>query len=985
MAYQSNNLQSPAAEYLFKIQLIVSHAEFKNKELAHKYETEESRIEGEKYIRAITKNDTLDTYDIDDRHIYIELKKHGYDDDKCVECLKNHNLITGTIRRDLLEEARKAFIDTYVDKNKYYCNLMGLPFPGSDTVKADRIFTIPDSFFELYKNDGVMTQGQPIHTLTKKYQELFMNSVYYRQLVLNFPDADYLRNIGSNSVSPDVARRCMDGELMNINMSKLSGYHRKFGNVSVSPDIVHLFTNVYKQTREYVYNTLRGDFSSIYPNYNNFIRFLTIYMAMGQTLNELMKKSSSMSYMNNTSANNYFMLYGLPSVIMEGQSMIDFLKQLRLLLMDKGTNTVYRVKDYIGYKYTDIYSLIMVKQQIFENGYPVYTYDEHGKASPVYKIVFRRMGTTADNTSYFKFRDSNVEYDWKEIASGDPRWWWWNDPEIDSMLYEMNYTLSNSKYIQLSTHMSMSDVYWQTVILLRGLLDNRRETQYTPLAINYDIGGVSAISVFDAVLCLIIMMNWNNTLFDGRSVDGKFYSTSSDCIDMLFNGLDEFVPNPLIEGGRFKLSSFNFNIRTNNYEFYTNELPTYEYVMTNDFKNLLTNILDNKTKNSGELVMSDVRKLYECLVDKLLNSTTIHQFRQVTSTYNNLFLVDPEKVNWYDDNKTNIIYLLSKKYEISETDIGMLFSFCETNGDSPKFIVTHDNVEYTLKIGDILNKDVKTYVPEGFENPPFLDSSFVDDYNLAVDAYFSSSIQTSNLPSSVKTQYKSIMKSKVALEINMDSSGPNSFEGLLMIYNPELYERLTLMKRDGSNLIYFMRAIVKALEAYSSSELSALEFAAIGEKDYMSILKEVISYFKSYMVEFTKEEFAYVMDGLFDNGGNSNMLRLYDEITNLGVDKHVKDSIALYDVSNSTLSAQFRDDNSGVMYDEAIIRAKGTYEYIKQLGYDILFDDGKNITKNEPSDISDNKLVVGTMVSTGNTYTIIIPTNMIYEEELPPL
>jgi hypothetical protein len=121
--------------------------------------------------------------------------------------------------------------------------------------------------------------------------------------------------------------------------------------------------------------------------------------------------------MNNVTANNLFMLYGLPSVIMEGTPMIEFLKKFRLLLMDKGTNVVYRVKDLIGYKDTDIFTLVMVKQQVFENGIPVYHYDKDGNKTPVQNIVFRRFGTAEDNTSYFKFRESKKEYSLEEISS----------------------------------------------------------------------------------------------------------------------------------------------------------------------------------------------------------------------------------------------------------------------------------------------------------------------------------------------------------------------------------------------------------------------------------------------------------------------------------------------------------------------------------------------------------------------------------------
>ena len=185
------------------------------------------------------------------------------------------------------------------------------------------------------------------------------------------------------------------------------------------------------------------------------------------------------------------------------------------------------------------------------------------------------------------------------------------------------------------------------------------------------------------------------------------------------------------------------------------------------------------------------------------------------------------------------------------------------------------------------------------------------------------------------------------------------------------------MKNEGSSLIFLMRAIVKALESYTLSDLSALECSVIGEKEYISILKEIISYFKSYMVEFTKEEFVYVMDGLFDNGGNSNMLRLYDEITNLQLNMNVTDSLTLFDVSNSTIEQQFQDDNAGLIHDEAIIRANTTYQYIKQLGYDIWFDDGNKITKNEPSAITDSSEVVATISYVNGNYNIIIPVKNI--------
>jgi hypothetical protein len=963
--------------------MIISNTAFKNKELALKYETTDTRLIGEAYLRAEMKTDSFNSYTYDDMEIYKSLMDFGYPEDRIYNCIKNHNLIPAKVKLNLLAEKRKTTVNDYTDPNKYYCNLSGKPFPGNDTIKPDRIFTIPDAFFDIYADDGVISPHQPIHLMPVKYQELFMNSIYYKEMLEAFPDVEYLKYIGSNSIPVIVSRRCGDGEIMRINTNKLSGYHSKFGNVSVSPDMVHLFTNVYKQTRDYVYNTLRGDFAGIYTNYNDFIRFLTIYMAMGQTLNELMKKSSSMSYLNNASANNYFMLYGLPSVIMEGQSMIDFLKQLRLLLLDKGTNVVYRVKDLVGYKYTDIYTLVMVKQQIFENGMPKYTYDAAGNASPMYKIVFRRMGTTADNTSYFKFRESNVEYDWKEIASGDPRWWWWNDPEVDAMLYEMNYTLSNSKYIQLSTHMSMTDIFWQSVILLRGLLDCRRETQLTPLSVNYDIGDNSTMNVFDAVLTLVILMNWNMNTVTGP-LSGSLYKYNgmydgrAACLDLIFNGLnDDGSPKELILGKPFKVASFNFDIQQS--EFF-NELPSLEYLNPIELIDMINKAVTNVTKNTGELMMTDVRKIYDYLVQKLLDARTIHEFRQVTDAYNNLFLVDPVRDKWYDTKDTSVVTLLSKKYNISEFDINSLITFCYNNPDNPLFKVTYNDTEYTVDLGLVLNKSVKTY--KFNEEVLFEDPDFVNAFNIEMDRYTSKSIKDSNLPNSIKNNYRGLIKDKVTFDLNISNNGPETFESMLLIQNPSLYTKLMQMRNEGSSLIFLMRAIVKALEAYTISDLSALEFSVIGEKEYINILKEIISYFKSYMVEFTKDEFVYIMDGLFDNGGNSNMLKLYDEIKNLQLNMEVSDSLTLFDVTNSTIEQQFKDDNVGLIHDEAIIRANTTYGYIKQFGYDIWFDDGNKITKNEPDDITDESEVVATLSYVNGTYNVIIPIKNINRVEI---
>lgn len=947
--------RNPMAEYLMKLQLIVSNTEFKNKEEAQQYETVEMYLAGDKYCNAVNQQDAFTSYEYDPRFVYQTLLDNGIPEEKVPMYVENMVLIPNPIKKILLEYERQKTIDEYVELNPYYTMLSGIPYPGSSFLPPEEIITIPDEFYDIYENKNAITRGQAIHEMPIKYQELFMNTKYYTELLAKYPKHRYLKYLGSKSIPIHVARKAHDGDIMKIDIDSLSASHPIFGNISVGSDLIHLFTNIYQQTHSYVYGALRGDFGDIYANYNSFIRFLTIYMTIGSCLNELMKQSTELIYMNQSTANDFFMLYGLPSVIMEGAPMVSFLKQFRMILMDKGTNIVYRVKDLIGYEYTDIYTLVMVKQQVFENGLPKYTTDEQGNRVPVQEIVFRRFGTTDDNTSYFKFRDERTSYDWQSIASGDPRWW--NTPEVEAMLNDMNYTLSNSKYIQLSTHLSMSDIYWQCVILIRGLLDNRYETEYVNVVLNLNLNGKSEISVFEAVLILEILMNWHITTVRGDTLHGDMYLPNAmyngklRCVDMLFNGLTtDGVPNPLIPGLPYKVSSFNFDLPDEDPLFY-NAIASMDYLDPDTFLPMLDRVFNREENNIGEVLMGDVKKIYHYLETKLFEAKTIHEFRQVDDAFSHLFLVDPER-DWYADGMVNVDEYLCNTYSISYYELSSLKTVFSPETDI--IPVTYNAKVYQVKLYDVMNQDVLTIeVPiMDSENKEliFNDAQFIVEFDKAIDQIQNGStldhkIQSLNIASNIKTSYRNIIKDKVTLDTGNGINGPKTFEALLFRNDPDMYKYLISLRKNGDSLLLIIRSIVKALETYTNASLQGLEFAAIGEDDYFSILKEVISYFKSYMVEFTKDEFAYIFDGLFDNGGHSNMLNLYDENAHTFLRMIPKDSLTLHDGSWAINQYKFADDGMTSLYDEMQVHHRVAYKKIKQMGYEIVFDTGEAVTK----------------------------------------
>ena len=136
------------------------------------------------------------------------------------------------------------------------------------------------------------------------------------------------------------------------------------------------------------------------------------------------------------------------------------------------------------------------------------------------------------------------------------------------------------------------------------------------------------------------------------------------------------------------------------------------------------------------------------------------------------------------------------------------------------------------------------------------------------------------------------------------------------------------------------------------------------------------------MVEFTKDEFVYIFDGLFDNGGNSNMLRLYDDIPLMDINILPKDSLTMYDVSKADVHVNMKDEeNIGFIYDEAIFRIQATYQTLLDSGYEIWYDDGKNISRT-PFEIEPTKMITANILpndeSSSSAYKIIIPIQNIH-------
>ena len=290
---------------------------------------------------------------------------------------------------------------------------------------------------------------------------------------------------------------------------------------------------------------------------------------------------------------------------------------------------------------------------------------------------------------------------------------------------------------------------------------------------------------------------------------------------------EDGAPNPLKPGQPFKVSSFNFDLRETDAEFWRNEVPKMDYILspglgiTNETNMVVDGVdtaipqfiadldyifnrtviadLDyifNRTENNiGESLMGNVRKVYDYLEQKLQESRTIDEYRQVTDMFNHLFLVDPER-NWFDDGAIDTDAFLKETYSLSEYELSSLKSFFEPH--AVDFTVEYNNQEVPISIYDIMNEDV--YALELVDGKfYFQEDNFVDAFDAALRAYHSDALENSNISPNVKTVYKEVIHDKVSMDLGNSIMGPRTFEALLYRNDPEMYRYLVTLKTDSDS------------------------------------------------------------------------------------------------------------------------------------------------------------------------------------------
>jgi hypothetical protein len=128
--------------------------------------------------------------------------------------------------------------------------------------------------------------------------------------------------------------------------------------------------------------------------------------------------------------------------------------------------------------------------------------------------------------------------------------------------------------------------------------------------------------------------------------------------------------------------------------------------------------------------------------------------------------------------------------------------------------------------------------------------------------------------------FKSILIEKIQMDMDGLAVPPDTYQEYLRRRNPKLYSLLMDNNRFNNNKDAWLNdvmTIVLAVETELSVHMKYFEQSVLGEELFFKPLITLIKHFKSTLVDFARTGLRYVFADKMDSGGNSNMVKLFDE------------------------------------------------------------------------------------------------------------
>lgn len=615
-----NPIESLYDEYI----KIIKGITIKYSYIADSYENLVTRRYVDAYMDAYYELDTFESYE----YTEDDLKAIDITDQITINYyLSDLNNIPNMVKNTLLEYKRYETLTTYIEENPYYRMLHGLP------ALNDREFIYVDyTTCVTYSIDPTI----PVHKIEDELGVSYINTLesigYIDQLILENPDKEYLKYLGSKRIDIVTARKAKNFEILYL-------------DESVSETIRELFVTIYEQCREYFMTTLYiFDYRKVIDYYDRFMGLCMMVMALQQLTTRSIVSGINRNFFDSNAIQALYEQYDIPFYSkLDHTTQKAICQNINMLIQNKGTNKViYDIASLLGFNKIEIYRYYLMKEHIMDSeGNPLFIYKEQfnedtGKYEQVYDLeamydVYFQKVKLGDYDYHEALEDKANHVAYETVTSGDP--YWVEDDALYKEVWESEYNYKESKYLGITVSYKLSEMLYENILLFRLIFNRKYELE----PITLKLPSVSAdviVTLFDAIVLLCGLTSKKYGL------KGEVISKPSQVIHVI--DAVERVENPY--EGMNETFAFNFSYFTNgNWDETKQDL--YKYMSDKEVKELegyikiltIPDVANQQKIIALNQMYQNIKNLSKFLSEKMAKAKDIDEYKTFVRFFRALY------------------------------------------------------------------------------------------------------------------------------------------------------------------------------------------------------------------------------------------------------------------------------------------------------------------------------------------------------------
>lgn len=581
----------------------------------------------DRYFDALLKRDTFFTYK---DYTEQEFRDIGiYDQTLIQKYQHNLDLVEKQDRQYLLENRRRQIVLSYNEPNEYYRLLNGIP------KKEDTdCFYVPE---EVSKQYGIPLD-LPIHKIEDVMGEYYISIVeslgIIDQLIEAHPEKEYLTHLGSRRVSIYKARTAKNFDLLYVSSK-------------VSSTVKNKFEVIYYQCREYMVSVVYNNYMSfMIDNYDEFIGLVTMTMALEQLCMRSIENAMHREFFDPYAIQLLYKSYNFPFIERLNPDIQKSLAHnMNLLIQNKAHNQVFTtVANLLGFFNIHIYEHVLVKEHNMDRmGLPIF--QTKTEVDPDTGELVTRYDLEAMFNVYFQkielgtidrlnaFDEDFLKEDYMERVEGDP--FWWLDRDTFEEVWEEEYNYAETKYLSLSISYRTMEMIFETVILMRMLLDSEPGIEPILLELPKILPDIK-VRLYDVIVFLIVL------LCKKHDLNGEIITNPSGILGVLdqLDSIRNYSESQYIECLSFDFKFFQTDT-------YKEEKDILFHYFTEDEKEQFLryiSILDIQSYQGEERKIEAINQmyrnityLYRFLGEKMEETTDINEYTALRRFYQATF------------------------------------------------------------------------------------------------------------------------------------------------------------------------------------------------------------------------------------------------------------------------------------------------------------------------------------------------------------